>query len=74
MTPKERRAPDLIKASRKRRIAAGAGVQVQDVNRLLKQFDDMSAMMKRMNKMGQKGLMRGGLASLLPGLGNKRPF
>lgn len=71
MTPKERRAPDLIKASRKRRIAAGAGVQVQDVNRLLKQFDDMSAMMKRMNKMGQKGLMRGGLASLLPGLGNR---
>ncbi|MCX7371784.1 MAG: signal recognition particle protein [Alphaproteobacteria bacterium] len=49
-------------------------VQVQDVNRLLKQFDDMSAMMKRMNKMGQKGMMRGGLASLLPGLGNKRPF
>ena len=74
MTPKERRAPDLIKASRKRRIAAGSGVQVQDVNRLLKQFDDMSAMMKRMNKMGQKGMMRGGLASLLPGLGNKRPF
>ena len=79
MTPKERRQPDIIKASRKKRIAAGSGVQVQDVNRLLKQFDDMSVMMKRMSKMGQKGMMRGGLAGLLPGLGqsglgNKRPF
>ena len=74
MTPKERRQPDIIKASRKKRIAAGSGVQVQDVNRLLKQFDDMSVMMKRMSKMGQKGMMRGGLASLMPGLGNKRPF
>lgn len=72
MTPKERRAPDIIKASRKKRIAAGSGVQVQDVNRLLKQFDEMSAMMKRMEKMGQKGLMRGGLNALLPG--NRRPF
>jgi ribosomal protein S16 len=66
MTPKERRTPDIIKASRKRRIAAGSGTTVQEVNRLLKQFDDMSAMMKRMNKMGQKGLMRGGLAALMP--------
>jgi signal recognition particle subunit SRP54 len=75
MTPKERRKPDIIKASRKRRIAAGSGTTVQEVNRLLKQFDDMSAMMKRMNKLGQKGLMRGGLASLLPGMGQgRRPF
>ncbi|MBU8543954.1 MULTISPECIES: signal recognition particle protein [Roseomonadaceae] len=74
MTMKERRKPDLIKASRKKRIAAGSGTTVQEVNRLLKQFDDMSDMMKRMNKMGQKGMMRGGLASLMPGLGNKRPF
>ena len=74
MTPRERKAPDLIKASRKKRIAAGSGTTVQDVNRLLKQFDDMSAMMKRMNKIGQKGLMRGGLAALLPGAGNRRPF
>ncbi|MGG5808681.1 signal recognition particle protein [Falsiroseomonas sp. CW058] len=74
MTPKERRSPDLLKASRKRRIAAGSGTTVQDVNRLLKQFDEMSAMMKRMNKLGQKGLMRGGLGALLPGLGNRRPF
>ena len=66
MTPKERRAPDIIKASRKKRIAAGSGTSVQDVNRLLKQFDDMSAMMKRMNKLGQKGLMRHGLSALMP--------
>lgn len=76
MTPKERRTPDIIKASRKKRIAAGSGATVQEVNRLLKQFDDMSAMMKRMNKLGQKGMMRGGLAGLLPpGLkGGGRPF
>ena len=74
MTPRERRAPDLIKASRKKRIAAGSGTSVQEVNKLLKQFDDMSAMMKRMNKLGQKGLMRGGLSALLPGAGGRRPF
>ena len=67
MTLKERRAPDIIKASRKKRIAAGSGVSVQDVNKLLKQFDDMSSMMKRMNKLGQKGLMRHGLSALMPG-------
>jgi signal recognition particle subunit SRP54 len=72
MTAKERRAPDIIKASRKRRIAAGSGTSVQEVNRLLKQFDDMSAMMKRMNRLGEKGLMRHGLAALMPG--NRRPF
>jgi signal recognition particle subunit SRP54 len=74
MTPKERRNPDILKASRKKRIAAGSGTSVQEVNRLLKQFDDMSAMMKRMNKLGQKGMMRGGLGALIPGLGNRRPF
>jgi signal recognition particle subunit SRP54 len=74
MTPKERRHPDIIKASRKKRIAAGSGTSVQEINRLLKQFDEMSAMMKRMNKLGQKGLMRGGLSALMPGLGNRRPF
>jgi signal recognition particle subunit SRP54 len=72
MTMKERRNPDMIKASRKRRIAAGSGVQVQDVNRLLKQFDDMTAMMKRMNKLGQKGLMRHGLSALMPQ--GRRPY
>ncbi len=66
MTVKERRAPDIIKASRKKRIAAGSGTSVQDVNKLLKQFDDMSDMMKRLGKMGQKGLMRQGLAGLMP--------
>jgi signal recognition particle subunit SRP54 len=74
MTPRERRTPEILKASRKKRIAAGSGTSVQEVNKLLKQFDDMSAMMKRMNKIGQKGLMRGGLAALMPGAGNKRPF
>ena len=66
MTVKERRAPDIIKASRKKRIAVGSGTSVQDVNRLLKQFDDMSDMMKRMNKLGQKGLMRQGMSALMP--------
>ena len=66
MTVKERRAPEIIKASRKKRIAAGSGTTVPDVNRLLKQFDDMSVMMKRMGKMGQKGLMRQGLGALMP--------
>ena len=75
MTPQERRKPEILKASRKRRIAMGSGTTVQEVNRLLKQFDDMSVMMKRMNKLGQKGLMRGGLGALLPGGGGgKRPF
>ena len=72
MTPEERRRPEIIKASRKRRIAAGSGVKVEEVNRLLRQFEDVSSMMKRMEKLGQKGLMRGGLGALLPG--NRRPF
>jgi signal recognition particle subunit SRP54 len=66
MTPKERRSPDIIKASRKKRIAAGSGTSVQEVNKLLKQFDDMATMMKKMNKLGQKGLMRHGLSAILP--------
>jgi signal recognition particle subunit SRP54 len=72
MTAREKKAPDIIKASRKKRIAAGSGTTVQDVNRLLKQFDDMSAMMKRMNKLGQKGLMRHGLSALMPQ--GRRPY
>ncbi len=81
MTAKERRQPDIIKASRKKRIAAGAGASVQEVNKLLKQFDDMTTMMKRMNKLGEKGLMRQGLGALMPkmpqgfgGGGGRRPF
>jgi signal recognition particle subunit SRP54 len=76
MTMKERKVPDIIKASRKKRIAAGSGTSVQDVNKLLKQFEDMTTMMKRMNKLGQKGLMRNGLSALMPkGMGQqRRPF
>jgi signal recognition particle subunit SRP54 len=59
MTAKERRNPDVIHASRKKRIAKGSGVQVQDVNKLLKQHADMLKMMKRVNKLGEKGFMRG---------------
>ncbi len=58
MTPAERRRPDLIDGSRKRRIANGAGVQVQDVNRLLKQFLQMQKAMKQFAKGGVRGLMR----------------
>ena len=57
MTPKERSKPDLIKATRKRRIAAGAGVQVQDVNRLLNEFGQMQDMMKKLG--GMKGMPGG---------------
>lgn len=59
MTPAERRRPDIIKGARKRRIAAGSGTQVQDVNRLLKQFTQMQKMMKKMKKGGMSKLMRG---------------
>jgi len=58
MTPRERRNPDVLNASRRKRIAAGAGVTVQDVNQLMRQFDQMRKMMKQM--MGNKrGLARG---------------
>lgn len=69
MTPLERRKPELIKASRKKRIAAGAGVPVQEVNRLLKQFEQTQEMMKRMKKGGLSRMMRalGGMG--LPGMG-----
>jgi signal recognition particle subunit SRP54 len=64
MTREERRKPDIIKASRKQRIAAGSGTSVNEVNRLLKQFLQAQDMMKRMRKLGQKGLMRHGVQSL----------
>lgn len=73
MTKKERSQPKLIHASRKRRIAAGSGTTVQDVNKLLKQFQTMSKVMKRMSKMGKKGMMRQGLQGLMPGMSNS-PF
>jgi signal recognition particle subunit SRP54 len=65
MTPKERRNPDIIHASRKKRIAKGSGVAVQDVNKLLKQHADMLKMMKRVNKLGEKGFMRS-LGGMMP--------
>lgn len=66
MTPGEREKPDIIKARRKQRIAKGCGLAVQDVNRLLKQHQDAARMMKKVQKMGKKGLARGGLQGLLP--------
>ncbi len=70
MTKLERRKPDLIKASRKQRIAAGSGTTVHDVNKLLKQWQQMNDVMKKMKKMGgAKALMRGGLGGLLGGGG-----
>ena len=59
MTPQERTHPDLIKAKRKQRIAKGAGVQVQEVNRMLKQFEQMQGMMKQLKKGGMQKMMRG---------------
>lgn len=76
MTPRERRNPDLIKASRKKRIAAGSGVSVQDVNKLLKQYDQMADMMKRMKKMGKRGLfggLPGGFGGGIGGFGGGMP-
>ncbi|PWV58584.1 signal recognition particle protein [Plasticicumulans acidivorans] len=74
MTPQERRFPDLIKGSRKRRIALGAGVQVQEVNRLLKQFDEMRRMMKKMSGGGLNKLMRAMKGKLpLGGMGGGMP-
>jgi signal recognition particle subunit SRP54 len=67
MTPTERTKPELIKASRKRRIATGAGVQVQEVNRLLNQFEQTQKMMKQFSKGGMAKLMRG-MKGLLPGM------
>jgi len=67
MTPQERRKPELIKASRKRRIAAGAGVPVQEVNRLLNQFEQMQKMMKMMRSGGLAKMMRN-MKGMLPGM------
>jgi signal recognition particle subunit SRP54 len=67
MTKAERKNPKLLNGSRRRRIAAGSGTSVPDINRLLKQYQDMAGMMKKMKKLGQKGLMRHGLSALMPG-------
>jgi signal recognition particle subunit SRP54 len=67
MTPLERQKPDVIKGSRKRRIAAGSGTQIQDVNRLLKQFMQMQKMMKKMSGGGMKKMMRNMQGMMPPG-------
>lgn len=69
MTAQERRFPAVIKGSRKRRIAAGSGTSVQDVNKLLKQFKEMQKMMKKMKGGGMKNIMRGLSGKLPPGMG-----
>jgi len=73
MTPKERRFPDVIKGSRKRRIAAGSGTEIQDVNRILKQFNQMQKMLKKFKKGGLMKLMRNMQGQLPPG-GSDLPF
>ena len=72
MTRKERRKPDLMQASRKRRVAAGAGLEVPEVNKLLKMHRQMAGMMKKMGKMGKKGLMRGAMSQMF-GRGGMAP-
>ncbi len=67
MTKAERRNVKLLNGSRKRRIAAGSGTSIQEVNRLLKQHREIAGMMKRVNKLGKKGLLRHGLPGLPPG-------
>jgi signal recognition particle subunit SRP54 len=67
MTRQERARPELMKASRKRRVAAGAGVPVQEVNRLLNQFEQMQKMMKQMQKGGMAKMMRG-MKGMIPGM------
>ena len=74
MTPKERKLPKLLNAKRKKRVAAGSGTQVQDVNKVLKMHQEMSKAMKQIKKMGGlKGLGalfgKGGLGAAMPGLG-----
>ena len=74
MTPGERGKPEIVKASRKQRIAAGSGTSVQEVNKLLKQHSEAQRVMKKVQKMGKKGMVRGGLGGLLaPGGGGGLP-
>ncbi len=72
MTPKERKRPEIIKASRKQRIAKGSGTTVQEINKLLKQHQEASRMMKKVSKLGKKGLARHGLPGMTPGGGFPR--
>ncbi|MFP6681022.1 MAG: signal recognition particle protein, partial [Gammaproteobacteria bacterium] len=66
MTAQERQFPATVKSSRKKRIAAGSGTSIQDVNRLLKQFNQMQKMVKRMSK-------KGGLKNMMRGMGGRMP-
>jgi signal recognition particle subunit SRP54 len=72
MTRKERKKPELMQASRKKRVAAGSGLGVPEVNKLLKMHRQMADMMKKMGKMGKKGLMRGALGQMM-GKGGMAP-
>lgn len=72
MTPQERAHPAIIKGSRKKRIASGSGTQVQDINKLMKQFTQMQKMMKKVSKGGMKNMMRG-MAGKMPGMGGMMP-
>ena len=78
MTKAERRNPDIIKASRKKRIAAGSGVEVHEVNKLLKSYEHMATMMKRMGRGGGMPnpamLKNSPLGKMLGGRGGKFPF
>jgi signal recognition particle subunit SRP54 len=75
MTPQERRRPDIVSGSRKRRIARGSGTQVQDVNRLLKQHKQMAKMMKKFgSKSGMAKLARGMKGMMPPGAGGGGGF
>ena len=80
MTKGERRNPDIIKASRKKRIAAGAGVEVHEVNKLIKQYEQMSTLMKKMGKLGGLGAMSSLMKNMpfggkfLGGMSGKFPF
>jgi len=72
MTRQERAHPAIIKGSRKKRIANGSGTQVQDINKLMKQFTQMQKMMKKVSKGGMKNMMRG-MAGKMPGMGGMLP-
>lgn len=73
MTPKERRVPKIIAGSRKRRIANGSGTEIQDLNRLLKQFEQMQKLLKKVSKPGGMKQMMRGMSGLIPGIGGMFP-
>jgi signal recognition particle subunit SRP54 len=73
MTPLERRFPDKINGSRKKRIALGSGTQIQDVNRLLKQHKQMSKMMKKVGKKGGMQKLMRGMGGMMGGQGGMPP-